>query len=61
MTTKVKITLAQPHMPVVVEVNGSEVALLLNEGDSTEQYVHSAQQLTVRELSTGEVHARDPR
>ncbi len=58
MTTKVKITLVQKHLPVAVEVNGREVGLLLKDGDSIEEYVHSAQQVVVRELSTGEIHER---
>jgi PHD/YefM family antitoxin component YafN of YafNO toxin-antitoxin module len=58
MTTKVKITLVQPHIPVLIEVNGRELAVLVKEGDSHEDYVHSAQQLTVRELTTAELHDR---
>jgi len=58
MTTKVKITLIQPHIPVTVEVNGREIAVLVKDGDSHEDYVHSAQQLTIREMTTEELHLR---
>lgn len=58
MTTKVKITLVQPHIPVVVEIAGREVAVLFKEGQSHEDYVHSAQQIKVREMTTAELHQR---
>lgn len=55
MTTKVKIELVQEHMPVVVEVAGREVAVLLEAGESHEDYVHSSQQIVVRELTPDEL------
>ncbi len=58
MTTKVTITLDSPNIPVVVETNGRELAVLFQEGQSYTDYVHSAQQLTVRELTTAELHER---
>ena len=58
MTTKVKIELVQEHIPVAVEIAGREVAVLFKAGQSHEDYVHSAQQITVRELTTAELHER---
>jgi hypothetical protein len=58
MTTKVKIELMQEHLPVVVEIAGRQVSVLLKAGDSHEDYVHSAQQITVREMTTAELHER---
>src|SRR5574337_281153 len=50
MTTKVKIELVDAHQPVVVEVAGREVAMLMRSGESHTDYVHSSQQIVVREL-----------
>jgi len=55
MTTKVKIELVDVHMPVVVETEGREVALLLNSGESHTDYVYSSQQIVVRELRPDEL------
>lgn len=61
MTTKVKIELAQKHMPVVVEVvyaNGrvGQTQTLRELGIAAEEYVHSGQTLRVREMTTQEAH-----
>ena len=61
MTTKVKIELAQKHMPVVVEVVYSDgrvgqTQTLRDLGVSAEEYVHSGQTLRVREMTTQEAH-----
>lgn len=61
MTTKVKIGLAQKHMPVVVEVVRSDgtvshVQHLSELGQETQEYVHSGQTLRIRELTTQEAH-----
>lgn len=61
MTTKVKIEIAQQHMPVVVEVLRSDGAVqhtsrLTDRGDAVEEYVHSGQTLRVREMTTQEIH-----
>lgn len=58
MTTKVKIELVQEHIPVVVEVAGREVAMLRKSGESHEDYVHSSQQIVVRELTPEELSER---
>ena len=61
MTTKVKIELAQKHMPVVVEVlrnDGTvgQTQTLSELGQAAEEYVHSGQMLRVREMTTAEFH-----
>lgn len=61
MTTKVKIEIAQQHMPVVVEVLRSDgtvqhTSRLTDRGDAVEEYVHSGQTLRVREMTTQEIH-----
>lgn len=61
MTTKVKIGLAQKHMPVVVEVLRSDGAVghtmtLTEIGQEWQEYVHSGQTLRVREMTTQEAH-----
>ena len=61
MTTKVKIGLAQKHMPVVVEVvrsdgTVSQTQTLSELGQEAHEYVHSGQTLRVRELTTQEAH-----
>lgn len=61
MTTKVKIGLAQKHMPVVVEVvrsdgTVSQTQTLSELGQEAQEYVHSGQTLRVRELTTQEAH-----
>jgi len=58
MTTKVKIELVDAHTPVVVEVAGREVAMLLKAGESHTDYVHSTQQIVVRELRGDELCER---
>lgn len=55
MTTKVKIELVDAHQPVVVEVAGREVAMLIKSGESHTDYVHSSQQIVVRELEPEEL------
>jgi len=62
MTTKVKIGLAQKHMPVVVEVvrsdgTVSQTQTLSELGQEAQEYVHSGQTLRVREMTTEEAHA----
>lgn len=69
MTTKVKIGLAQKHMPVVVEVVrsdgtvsqtqtlselGQEVMFFFT--PKAQEYVHSGQTLRIREMTTQEAH-----
>lgn len=61
MTTKVKIELIQEHLPVVIESNGNILSTLFKVGHVFEAYVHSAQQLTVREMTTAELHESDPK
>ena len=61
MTTKVKIELAQKHMPVVVEVVYSDgrvgqTQTLRELGIAAEEYVHSGQTLRVREMTPQEAH-----
>ena len=61
MTTKVKIELAQKHMPVVVEVvypdgRVGQTQTLRELGTAAEEYVHSGQTLRVREMTTQEAH-----
>ena len=61
MTTKVKIEIAQQHMPVVVEVLRSDgtvqhTSRLTDCGDAVEEDVHSGQTLRVREMTTQEIH-----
>ena len=61
MTTKVKIELAQKHMPVVVEVvycdgRVGQTQTLRELGITAEEYVHSGQTLRVREMTTQEAH-----
>lgn len=61
MTTKVKIGLAQKHMPVVVEVvrtDGTvrQTQTLSELGQEAQEYVHSGQTLRVREMTTQEAH-----
>jgi hypothetical protein len=61
MTTKVKIGLAQKHMPVVVEVvrsdgTVSQTQTLSELGQEAQEYVYSGQTLRVRELTTQEAH-----
>jgi len=61
MTTKVKIGLAQKHMPVVVEVvrtdgTVSQTQTLSELGQEAQDYVHSGQTLRVREMTTQEAH-----
>lgn len=61
MTTKVKIGLAQKHMPVVVEVvrsdgTVSQVQHLSELGQEAQEYVHSGQSLHIREMTTEEAH-----
>lgn len=61
MTTKVRIGLAQKHMPVVVEVvrtdgTVSQVQHLSELGQEAQEYVHSGQTLRIRELTTQEAH-----
>ena len=61
MTTKVKIELAQKHMPVVVEVvypdgRVGQTQTLRELGVAAEEYVHSGQTLRVREMTTQEAH-----
>jgi len=62
MTTKVKIELAQEHMPVIVEVLDETgrvryTARLLALGAWHAEYVHSGQTLRIREMTTAEMHA----
>lgn len=59
MTTKVKIEIAQKHMPVIVEVLRSDGTVgqtqtLSEIGQAAEEYVHSGQSLRVREMTTEE-------
>ncbi len=61
MTTKVKIGLAQKHMPVVVEVvrsdgTVSQTQTLSELGQDAQEYVHSGQTLRIREMTTQEAH-----
>ena len=61
MTTKVKIWLAQMHMPVVVEVvrsdgTVSQTQTLSELGQEAQEYVHSGQTLRIREMTTQEAH-----
>ena len=61
MTTKVKIEVAQKHMPVIVEVLRSDGTIqhtveLEDVGSSTYEHVHSGQTLRVREMTTQEHH-----
>jgi hypothetical protein len=61
MTTKVKIEIAQKHMPVVVEVlrgdgTVSQTQTLSELGQEAQEYVHSGQSLRVREMTTQEAH-----
>jgi len=61
MTTKVKIELAQKHMPVVVEVvyadgRVGQTQTLRELGIAAEEYVHSGQTLRVREMTAQEAH-----
>ena len=61
MTTKVKIGLAQKHMPVVVEVvrsdgTVSQTQTLSELGQEEQEYVHSGQTLRIREMTTQEAH-----
>lgn len=61
MTTKVRISIVQPHRPVVVETLRSDgtvqqkTALRATE-DVLEEYVHSGQGILVREMTTEEEH-----
>ena len=61
MTTKVKIGLAQKHIPVVVEVvrsdgTVSQTQTLSELGQEAQEYVHSGQTLRIREMTTQEAH-----
>jgi len=61
MTTKVKIELAQKHMPVVVDTLRSDGTVahtqtLSELGQEALEYVHSGQVLRVREMTTQEMH-----
>lgn len=61
MTTKVKIEIVQKHMPVIVEVLGSDGTVrhtnaLSEIGAAASEYVHSGQTLRVREMTTEEAH-----
>ena len=61
MTTKVKIGLAQKHMPVVVDVLRSDGTVQYTQtlselGHEAQEYVHSGQTLRVREMTTQEMH-----
>lgn len=61
MTTKVKVELAQKHMPVIVEVLRSDGTVgqtqtISELGQAAEEYVHSGQTLRVREMTTEEFH-----
>lgn len=61
MTTKVRIQVAQKHLPVVVEAVRSDGTIAythtLTDLDSyTLEYVHSGQTLRVREMNTQELH-----
>lgn len=58
MTTKVKIELVDAHQPIVVEVAGREVAMLMKSGESHTDYVHSSQQIVVREPRGDELYER---
>ena len=62
MTTKVKVELAQKHMPVIVEVlrnDGTvgQTQTISELGQSAEEYVHSGQTLRVREMTPEEKQA----
>lgn len=62
MTTKVKVELAQKHMPVVVEVLRNDGTIgqtrtISELGQSVEDYVHSGQTLRVREMTAEEAQA----
>lgn len=62
MTTKVEVKIAQQHMPVIVEVLGSDGRMLhaielQTLGAATEEYVHSGQTLRIREKTTAEMVA----
>ena len=61
MTTKVKVELAQKHMPVIVEVLRNDGTVWQTQtiselGQAAEEYVHSGQTLRVREMTTEEAH-----
>ena len=61
MTPKVKIGLAQKHMPVVVEVVRSDATVTQTQtlselGQEAQEYVHSGQTLRIREMTTQEAH-----
>ena len=63
MTTKVIIGIVQEHMPVVVELVGSDGRIYqtqtISKLDSAAyEYVHSGQTLRVREMTTQEMHAK---
>lgn len=51
MTTKVKVELVQSHIPVEVKVAGQVKAILFENGESYEDYVHSTQNITVCEIT----------
>ena len=60
MTTRVKIEIEQAHIPVVVEVVGSDGSILYTVslqavGSNTSEYIHSGQTLRVRERTTQEI------
>lgn len=60
MTTKVKIEIVQPHMPVVVDILRGDGTVqywqTIQFGDTCTEYVHSGQMLRVREMTTEEQH-----
>lgn len=63
MTTKVTITLAQKHMPIVVEVLREDGTIqytqtLVNLDQAASEYVHGGQTLRIREMSTAELHGK---
>lgn len=62
MTTRVRVTVVQKHMPVLIEVIRSDGRVAhttkLNDTSSyVEEYVHSGQTLRVREMTTEEIFA----
>lgn len=65
MTTKVQICVVQKHMPVIVEIVGSDgivrytQRLIGPESLAASEYVHSGQTLRVREMTTEEQMAVD--
>lgn len=59
MTTKVKIEMLQPHMPVAIEINGKEVKVLTKVGDAYEDCVYSGHTIIVREMTSDEVATRE--